>query len=144
MSGRSNPDKYLVITQSKRKNVEPNLLPVPRSKGLRIAQVVETDNAAPRRCSICITYVCIMLQTFGCTKYTHRALRCFVLNYLWEFAKFLLRQNQSVSNAFSYVLRPPLDRFTCNSEMAWVSVYKVNAIFIKIEYKIVIYLHSFP
>ncbi len=60
MSGRSNPDKYLVITQSKRKNVEPNLLPVPRSKGLRIAQVVETDNAAPRRCSICITYVFVL------------------------------------------------------------------------------------
>ncbi len=60
-----------------------SLLPVPRSKGLRIAQEVETDNAAPRRCNYVYNHKdCIALTiqySIGCTEYIPRGvtLLCF-------------------------------------------------------------------
>ncbi len=84
--------------------------PVPRSKGLRIAQIVETDNAAPRRCNICDHTALMVLyhkHSTAVINTSQGALRCFVFNYLLEVAKFLLRQNQSVSNAFIICMRPP-------------------------------------
>lgn len=71
------------------------------------------------------------------------ALRCFVFNYLWEFAKFLLRQNQSVSNAFSYVCTHPLTASPMKATRRGVSTCKVTHFFITTIKELHAYFHYF-
>ena len=75
-------------------------MPVPRSKGSRIALIVETSNVeSPTQ----------MIYTGMYNHYKGR-FRCFVFDNQFEVARFLLRQNQSVQKTpfvNKFCLKPP-------------------------------------
>ena len=91
------------LTSGNIKNVEPVLLPVPRSKGSRIAQSVETSNAESptqnviailiRHTKLAVTPTC---TTWAVYKHPKGRPRCLVFNEQFEFARFSSRQNQGV------------------------------------------------
>ena len=77
-------------------------MPVPRSKGSRIALIVETSNVeSPTQ----------MIYTGMYNHYKGR-FRCFVFDNQFEVARFLLRQNQSVQ-------KTPFVNMFCLNHQRW-------------------------
>ena len=118
----------LVLIDTKKRGASLSL--VPRFKGLRVAQSVETSNAE----SPTMMHIHIQRPIIGCyQKEPMRAVykhpkgrsRCFVFDRLIEVAKFLNRQNQSVQiRLYVYCPTPlcPLEAF---------SVGKILQIYVK-------------
>lgn len=94
---------------------------VPQSKGSRIARIVETSNVQPHAVRICICLnnplnQCVLARGYnkGCVQYTHWGVRCLVLDYSIEFARFLDCQNQSAVTPLicmrPHISAPPYSR----------------------------------
>lgn len=114
------------------KNVEPVLLPVPHSKGSRIALFVETSNAeSPTPMLMYMTRRTIPTRVFkaetalGLYKHPKGRSRCFVFDEQLELARFLECQNQSVQKtpvcieclySFPYIFKYRLRGRTANLE----------------------------
>ena len=73
-------------------------MPVPQSKGLRIALSIRTSNAKPHAdvylCALSLRHY-IPRHDKDCHKHPKGRSRCFVFDGQFEFAKFLDCQNQS-------------------------------------------------
>ena len=94
--------------------MEPVLLPVPLSKGLRIALIVETSNAEGPTQNVIV--IPIRYESGSMNRpytiwavYKHPQGRphCFVFDNQFEFAKFLLSQNQSVQKTPMSMMSAP-------------------------------------